>query len=94
MKFGPENQTENLVYNAKTAPLLGERFNHFHAFLVSYDPSRKSFLGKLIGLAAVAGIAPGLLAKNSVVSPSPVTTTPRPVVRPDARAVARREPVI
>ena len=57
---------------------------------MSHDPSRKHFLAKLIGLVAVAGLAPKLLAKSA----APATPTPvkSPVVslRPETRAVARR----
>jgi hypothetical protein len=88
MISGAKNQSEILVYNRKSAPFFGGRFYHFNASLVSYDPSRKSFLGKLIGLAAVAGLAPRLLAKSPAAAPAPVA--PALAVRPEPRAVARR----
>ena len=82
---------EILVYNANYAPFFGGDFNH-STDIVSHDPSRKSFLAKLIGLVAVAGFAPRMLAKSPG---STVSTRPSPAVSPftlrsDARAVARR----
>jgi hypothetical protein len=60
---------------------------------VSHDPSRKHFLAKLIGLVAVAGLAPKLLAKRAVPA-APVPNQPKSdaliAIRPDSRAVARR----
>jgi hypothetical protein len=63
---------------------------------VSHDPTRKSFLAKLIGLVAIAGLAPRALAKAAATETAS-SPTPRVLpftVRPDARAVARRENVV
>jgi len=59
---------------------------------VSHDPTRKSFLAKLIGLVAIAGLAPRALAKSAATASAPETGSPvsRIALRPDARAVARR----
>jgi hypothetical protein len=80
-----------LVYNLNTAPFFGGDFNHF-TDAVSHDPSRKSFLAKLVGLVAVAGFAPRAVAKLSVSAPSKSSNTPvSPFsLQPDVRAVARR----
>jgi hypothetical protein len=63
---------------------------------VSHDPTRKSFLAKLIGLVAIAGLAPRALAKSAVTTPASNTASPvLPfTLRPDARAVARREDAV
>ena len=82
---------EILVYNANYAPFFGGDFNH-STDIVSHDPSRKSFLAKLVGLVAVAGFAPRLLAKAQE-SSRPVNAAAvvsKFALRPDARAVARR----
>jgi hypothetical protein len=63
--------------------------NH-HTQIVSHDPSRKRFLGKLLGLAAVAGIAPRALAKSTVQAATNDQRQAPIVPKPDARAVARR----
>jgi hypothetical protein len=59
---------------------------------VSHDPSRKSFVGKLVGLIALAGFGPRLLAKLPANTPSttPAKTGAPFAVRSDSRAVARR----
>jgi len=59
---------------------------------VSHDPSRKSFLGKLIGLFAVASLAPRVLAKTAVnAATEDSKKAPAPFsLRPDSRAVSRR----
>ena len=66
---------------------------------MTHDPSRKHFLAKLIGLVAVAGLAPKLFAKTPAAlalsrlnGPATPTPVPLPVVslRPEPRAVARR----
>jgi len=77
-----------LVYNANRAAFFGGDFNQFTA-TVSHDPSRKRFLGKLIGLVAVVGIAPRVLTKiPGAAKPAPAGS--RLMVRSDSRAVARR----
>jgi hypothetical protein len=60
---------------------------------VSYDSSRKTFLAKLIGVAAVAGFAPRLFAKKTVatISTAAPTKERKFALRPDTRAVARRD---
>jgi len=60
--------------------------------LVSHDPSRKQFFAKLLGLTAVAGLAPKLLAgSSSKAAPAPAPVTSGSIqLRPEARAVARR----
>ncbi|HEY0966875.1 MAG TPA: hypothetical protein VGD88_05765 [Opitutaceae bacterium] len=58
--------------------------------------SRKSFFGKIAGLIAAVGLTPRLLARtpeapaqnSAVSSPTPFT------LRPDTRAVARREETV
>lgn len=80
-----------MVYNGNAAPFLDGCFNTY-AFLVSYDPSRKSFLAKLAGITALVGLAPRLVAK-SVAQPAPApAAAPRLAVaaRHDSRSVARR----
>jgi hypothetical protein len=82
---------EILVYIPNSAPFFGGDSNH-STEPVSHDPSRKSFLAKLIGFIAVAGVAPRVVAKSAVsVTPA---DRPAPVspftVRPDDRAVPRR----
>jgi hypothetical protein len=58
---------------------------------VSHDPTRKSFLAKVLGLAVVAAVIPKSFAKNVPVAAG---TRPRiaPAIRPAAaaRTVARR----
>jgi len=82
---------EILVYIPNSAPFFGGDSNHSTEH-VSHDPSRKSFLAKLIGFIAVAGLAPRVVAKSTL-SVEP-TNQPAPVLpftlRTDARAVARR----
>ena len=57
---------------------------------MSHQHSRKTFFAKLLGLFAVAGVAPKLLAKTSV---SPVAAPVSPAapfkVSADSRTVAR-----
>jgi hypothetical protein len=79
-----------LVYNANCAPFFGGDFNLFTR-TVSHDPSRKSFLGKLVGFAALASLAPRVFAKTVVTSPAaqPASSTSFKL-SPDSRAVARR----
>lgn len=57
---------------------------------MSHQHSRKTFFAKLLGLFAVAGVAPKLLAKPAA-SPAaaPVSGTAPFKVSQDARAVAR-----
>ncbi len=68
-----------------------------HQRPVSNNPSRKRFLTKLLGLTAVAGVAPKLLAG----SPQPAATGGKAArapgvieLRPESRAVARREDTV
>lgn len=76
-------------FTTETPPRsLAGASTYFTAFLVSHDPSRKNFLGKLIGLAALAGLAPRLLAKIPSATLSPAS--PAVTVRAEPRAVARR----
>jgi len=76
-------------FTTETAPpFLGGDFKHFIS-TVTHDPSRKGFLAKMAGLIAVAGLAPRLLA-NASLAPAPSTTVSPVKIRPDARAVARR----
>jgi hypothetical protein len=59
----------------------------------SHDPTRKQFFAKLFGAAAVAGAAASGLGKVASMSGSvpPAATGAAPKIRPDPRAVARRE---
>jgi hypothetical protein len=57
---------------------------------VSHQHSRKTFFAKLLGLFAVAGVAPKLLAKPSVSPASaPVSASAPFKVSQDNRTVAR-----
>ncbi|MBW8780387.1 MAG: hypothetical protein JF599_00655 [Verrucomicrobia bacterium] len=56
---------------------------------MSTQHSRKNFFAKLLGLFAVAGAAPKLLAKSAVAAVAPVSPASPFVVRNDARTVAR-----
>lgn len=78
---------------ANVTRFFGADFNLFPPH-VSHDPSRKSFLGKLIGLVAVAGLAPRLFAKSAS-SVTASTATPAAAPKPftlqsETRAVSRR----
>jgi hypothetical protein len=55
---------------------------------VSPSCSRKSFFVKLGGLLAAVGIAPALFAKSAVAA---TIAAPPVVIRPDQRAVPRKE---
>jgi len=57
---------------------------------VSHDPSRKQFFAKLLGAAAAVSVAPKLLAKSSPAAVTPAVSALPVMVRPEARAVARR----
>jgi hypothetical protein len=70
-------------------PSLGADFAE-HQRPVSHDPSRKHFFAKLIGLIAAGGLAPRLLAKPPSVD-APKLAAPVIELRPESRAVARRE---
>jgi hypothetical protein len=68
---------------------LDRESNHFHDVPVSHDPSRKHFLAKLIGLFAVASIAPRIFGQRAPVeTKAPVASGV--TIRNDSRAVARR----
>jgi len=78
-----------LVYNAYGASFL--RALNLPRRTVSHDPSRKHFLAKLIGLFAVVGIAPRLLAKPVQAPSIPAAPAASGItLRPESRAVARR----
>ena len=82
---------EILVYIPNSAPFFGGDSNH-STEPVSHDPSRKSFLAKLIAFIALAGFAPRVVAKSAIgVQPAdraaPVSAF---TLRPDDRAVPRR----
>jgi len=82
---------EILVYNRNSAPFFGGDFNHSTATVI-HDPSRKSFLAKLVGLVAVAGFAPRMLAKlpESAASKGSAAPVSSFTLQPESRAVARR----
>jgi hypothetical protein len=72
------------------APLRFDTDFAEHQRPVSHDPSRKHFFAKLLGLIAAVGLAPKLLSKplgQSVAGPTPTAVN----LRPESRAVARRE---
>jgi hypothetical protein len=81
-----------LVYKINAAPFFGGDFNLITRN-VSHDPSRKSFLGKLAGFAAMASLAPRVFAKSAAAA-GPVEK-PAPglpfTLAPDPRAVSRRD---
>jgi hypothetical protein len=57
---------------------------------VSHQHSRKSFFAKLLGLFAVAGVAPKLLAKSTVSTVvAPVNPAAPFTLSADSRTVAR-----
>jgi dihydropteroate synthase len=57
---------------------------------VTHDPSRKHFLGKILGLAAAAGVSTRLLARSAAAAlPAAPAAAPVIVARPEPRAVAR-----
>jgi hypothetical protein len=57
--------------------------------------SRKSFFGKIIGIFAAVGLAPRLLARNPEAAPASAASSPAPfTLRPDTRAVVRREETV
>jgi hypothetical protein len=67
----------------------------FHCFThVTHDASRKGFLAKMLGLVAVAGLAPRWLAKAATERPDRTAASAPVTIRPDARAVARRSDTI
>jgi hypothetical protein len=79
-----------LVYNVNCAPFFGGDFN-FITRTVSHDPSRKSFLGKLVGFAALASLAPRVFARTVGVSTTANAASSSTFkLSPDSRAVARR----
>lgn len=61
---------------------------------MSHDPSRKHFLAKLLGLAAVTGLAPKLLAKPETKQGSSRPAEKPFALRPETRAVPRDEQVV
>lgn len=78
---------------AKRTRFFGADFNLFPPH-VSHDPSRKSFIGKLLGLVAVAGVAPRLFAKSATAVTASTTNpvaAPKPfTLQSETRAVSRR----
>jgi hypothetical protein len=60
---------------------------------VTHDPSRKAFFARLLGAAAVFGFFPRLFAKPGTAQPSQPAPASPIAVRPEPRAVARRESV-
>jgi hypothetical protein len=72
-------------------PSFGSDFD-FITSSVSHDPTRKQFFAKLLGAAAVASLAPKLVAKSSLTTAAaPVSSAPvRFQLRSDTRAVTRR----
>jgi len=61
---------------------------------VSHEPSRKHFFAKLAGLFAVVGLAPKLLAKQQPGRMTSVKPVAPIALRPEVRAVSRRESTI
>ncbi|WP_148218186.1 hypothetical protein [Opitutus terrae] len=59
---------------------------------MSHDPSRKTFLAKLIGIAAVASLAPRLFAKRAAAAADASTPVKAAgfTLQRESRAVARR----
>lgn len=57
---------------------------------MSPDCSRKSFFAKLGGLILAAGIVPKILAKPAP-APASAAAAPSIPLRPESRAIARRE---
>lgn len=79
-----------LLWKPRTLPSPAD-FDHFNLTNpVSHQHSRKTFFAKLLGLFAVAGVAPKLLAKPTA-SPAaaPVSESAPFKVSQDSRAVAR-----
>jgi len=78
----------NFSLHSKSTPLVSAlTVNTFYA--VSHDPTRKTFLLKLLGFAAGAGLATRLFARGA----RRVTTAPAPApiaLQTEPRAVARR----
>jgi len=75
-------------------PSLGADFADYQRPVIN-NPSRKQFLTKLVGLAAIAGLAPKLLAKPPAVTAGGSVSAPQAIkVQPDTRAIARREGMI
>jgi hypothetical protein len=63
---------------------------------VTHNPTRKKFFAKLLGVVAAASVAPRILAESDDATESQRATgknraTRRFELRPDARAVARRD---
>jgi hypothetical protein len=89
--------TEILVYKGNCAAFFRNDF--FLTFLVpvSHHSSRKQFFAKLFGLAAVAGLISKVSARPDAAARNSGGLSPRRsaiVIRPDARAVARRAELI
>jgi hypothetical protein len=78
-----ENSPGNFGLQRKHRRLVSEAILTIQRRPVSQDPSRKQFLAKVLGLVAVAGLAPKLLAK-------PAAPTPAASLQPEIRAVSRR----
>lgn len=84
---------EILVYKRKAPPFFDGDSNYLRR-PVSHDPSRKQFFAKLLGTAAALSVAPQLMAKSSgtatAAAGAPAPASPLSI-RPDVRAVARRD---
>ena len=91
-----ENSRGNFGLQAKVRTLVSKAILLSSFLLVSHHPSRKQFFAKLLGVTAAVGFFPKFLAKSAATAAAagPITgSSPRGSweVRPDARAVARRE---
>jgi len=77
-------------------PCFDGDFRLFPTVPVTHNPSRKQFFAKLLGAGAVVGVLPKwFAARASTRGPNAAAKTPALpfAIRPDARAVARRESV-
>jgi hypothetical protein len=88
--IGKTSRLPNFDLQPKPRTLLSAAIFNNYPTPVSHDPTRKSFLAKLIGLVAVAGLAPRLVTKAATTPPAAKPTAPSIHLRPDSRAVARR----
>ena len=83
----------NFWFTTETALPFFQRDSDFNnANLVSHDSSRKQFFGKLLGLCAVVGLVPRLLAKTPITLPAEsfAAATASTLIRAEPRAVSRR----